>query len=186
MANYTKPGHRSLRKGRKSIHGKAYFITINTLRREKILLCGSYFNLIKDTLFWLENNGYIHLNCFVLMPDHIHFVFELIGNKNLGEIVKSFKIFTTKKSRETGLREGKLWERAFFDHRIRTNGRFKQIIYYCYNNPAKFLKESELNDYPFWYCKPGIWNEIEKELDYFRKLELEGDGFTPKQMMSGS
>lgn len=101
----------------------------------------------------------IQLHEFVVMPNHFHAIIEIItGNSEtlglnnlhkptIGEIIAAFKSLTTVKYIE-GVKasdwkrfEGRLWQRNYYEHIIRTSAAFDNIANYIINNPAKWVED---------------------------------------------
>lgn len=66
-----------MRKGRFSGPGNYYFITTSTYRRRRIFTEPVYFNIVFNSLRWLEKEKRLELYFVIAMPDHLHIVFEL-------------------------------------------------------------------------------------------------------------
>jgi putative transposase len=64
-------------------------------------------------------------------------------SKNLGSIIRGFKIGVTKWYRERGINQ-KIWQSRFHDHIIRNENELNQIRQYIINNPSNW-KEDEHN-----------------------------------------
>ena len=86
-------GSKELRKGRISKEDSFYFITTSCNKRKEIFNDMENFNIVRNSLRWLENKGYIDIHFFIAMPDHIHIVCQLTKG-NLSGIMKSFKQYT--------------------------------------------------------------------------------------------
>jgi len=172
-------GSKELRKGRFSSGEAPYFVTICSYKRNNISGI-TVFEAIRIAFGWLEEKSYIKLFCFVLMPDHIHTVFRLTGDKDLSEVVSNFKISIVNQL-QCKIESSKFWQQGFFDHRIRENERFMQIIYYCYNNPYRADIIDTKEHYPFWHCQFGIQKELNKRMDFYRSEDTKGKGFNPRQ-----
>ena len=146
-------GHRELRKGRKSIPGTYYTITLATYKRTPILTIQDIPNIIYDTFDWLENDKQLKWMCIMVMPDHIHAVFQLGNKKTLSELVQSFRRFTANKINKRLSRTGAIWQANFYDHGIRHEESLNEIIRYCYENPVRKNLVVRAEDYPHWRCK---------------------------------
>jgi REP element-mobilizing transposase RayT len=70
------------------------------------------------------------------MPDHLH---ALIGigecGKSLGDILGAFKSISTRVYWR--FRQGRLWQRQFFDHIIRNEKEFFETMEYIKQNPVR-------------------------------------------------
>jgi REP element-mobilizing transposase RayT len=171
-------GSKELRKGRFSSGEVSYFVTICSYKRNYISGI-TVFEAIRIAFGWLEANSYIKLFCFILMLDHIHAVLQLTGDKNLSEVVSNFKISVVKQLKGK-IESSKFWQQGFFDHRIRKDEQFMQVVFYCYNNPYRTGIIDIEEHYQFWYCESGIQKELDKRMDFYRARETEGNSFNPR------
>lgn len=123
-----------------------YFVTICTQNRRKILSkienahneeinnCkGKAPSLPKNTIigniiektieFINENYCNININPYVIMPNHVHMVIEIMGKDGalpLQDVVRIFKTFTANKYwKISNNEETKLWQRNYYEHIIR-------------------------------------------------------------------
>ena len=139
-----------------------YFITICTWQRRCIfgeidnrkMRLNKVGGLISKQ--WLELiNHYpeMQLHSHVIMPNHLHGIIELsddAGAINLaptvGEIVHGFKARCSRvvNASTSGL---KLWQRNYYEHIIRDERTYLQILEYIENNPAKWEDDG-------YYIKP--------------------------------
>lgn len=105
----------------------------------------------------------IELHEFIVMPNHFHAILEIRPENTestdnplnsesqrthtLGEIIATFKSVTTVKYMEgvkaSGWKrfEGKLWQRNYYEHIIRTSTAFDNIANYIINNPAQWAED---------------------------------------------
>lgn len=95
---------------------------------------------------------------FQVMPNHLHGVIRIIGEPcvnsqakgrgqgpapTVGNIVGRFKSLTAKQLRDDpalrfGLADGKLWQRSFYEHIIRSEDEYYEIRRYILTNPANW------------------------------------------------
>lgn len=112
--------------------------------------------IVKESLnFWqgkkLENRA------FCIMPNHVHWIFQLHEKDDVGELVyledimQSIKRFSAYEINKLENREGKLWQKESFDTTIRNEKHLYNAIEYTLNNPvvAGLVKNRE-----DW---PGSW-----------------------------
>ncbi|MCK5241007.1 transposase [bacterium] len=101
--------------------------------------------IIQNQWFWLANHFYyVSLDAYVIMPDHIHGILEIVGNgrdhslqtkiKPLPELIGAFKTTSAKSIHNQGGFEFK-WQKSFHDHVIRTENALLEIRKYIQNNP---------------------------------------------------
>ncbi len=150
-----------------------YFITLNTENRKRL------FGEIKNGIMQLNEAGLIAQKCwleipehfphtalhdFVIMPDHIHGIIEIIYNpvgaknfspllnhkseftsptKTIGSIIRGFKIGVTKWIRQhTTIYE--VWQRDYYDHIIHDTDSFERICQYIRDNPKNWRENESL------------------------------------------
>ena len=72
----------------------------------------------------------------VLLPDHIHWLFEPAGSANFSTIVATLKRDITWRMKECGVTE-RLWQARFYDHLIRDEADLQRHLDYIHFNPVK-------------------------------------------------
>ena len=153
MNRTTNKGYRQLRKGRKSIPGTYYSITLTTYTRESFLTDTCIPAIIYESFDWLEKEARLKWMCIMVMPDHIHVVFQLGNKQNLSNLVQSFKRFTANQINARLRRNGPIWQANYYDHGIRRDESLNKIIRYCYENPVRKGLVKRPENYPHWRCK---------------------------------
>jgi putative transposase len=93
--------------------------------------------------------------CF--MPDHLHFVSSVRGEKSIIDLVQAFKSISTKDSYQFGY-EGKIYQSRFFDHFIRTYEGLQNEIGYILDNPVRKGLVKHYREYPFCKCFVESWS----------------------------
>jgi putative transposase len=126
-------GRSALRRGRASLPGAEYFLTLCTEGRRSGLTERAVAEAIIRELWALDADGTWALRCAVVMPDHVH-VSAVLGNRlTLGQCVGRFKAKTASALRTLSA----AWERDFFDHRIRPDEDRAPAYLYVYLNPYR-------------------------------------------------
>ena len=146
-------GHRQLRKGRRSIPGAYYYLTLGTLNKKLLLATPEISDIIFQAFDWLETKERLRWFCVIVMPDHIHAVIQLGSKQTLSRLIQSFKSHTAKQVNACLGRSGSLWQAAYYEHGIRQDESLNTIIRYCYQNPVRSGLVKAARDYPFWRCK---------------------------------
>ncbi len=149
-------GQRNLRKGRRSVRGFYYFITICCKNKKEIFKSKENADIFFKSLEYLEKNGYIEVLFAILMPDHAHLIFKLTGDRKLSEVIKSLKQFTGRKIKEKMKTEENIWQKGFYDHAIRKDENLTEIMRYCLFNPVRKGIIQDPRKYPFWKSKYKI------------------------------
>ena len=83
------------------------------------------------------NGGRYRLHAFVVMPNHVHVLFEPLAKNELSDILHSWKSFTSKKIGEQLAQEGRIWQPEYFDRLIRSKRHFDKVLEYIAKNPSK-------------------------------------------------
>ena len=148
-----------------------YFITICTYERQRS------FGYIGNATMYLNQTGIVARKCwldipvhypnvvlhdFIVMPDHIHGIIELVGvgvgvgvgvqnfeprhheyqkiiPRSVGSIIRGYKIGVTKWFRENQMGT-RIWQRNFYEHIIRDDQSYDRISQYIIDNPAKWVE----------------------------------------------
>ena len=153
MQQNSNKGHRQLRKGRVSIPGTYYSITLATLGRVPLLTTAETPRIIFECFDWLETDKRLEWLCIMIMSDHVHTVFQLREKQTLSKLIQSFKRFTTKQINAKLARSRSVWQENYYDHGIRRDESLNEIIRYCYENPVRAGIVGQPKDYPYWRCK---------------------------------
>jgi REP element-mobilizing transposase RayT len=74
---------------------------------------------------------------WVVMPNHVHVVVEIIASHSLSSVVQSWKSFTAKAANTYLGRTGAFWQREYFDHAIRNERHLASAVRYIHDNPCK-------------------------------------------------
>jgi phosphoadenosine phosphosulfate reductase len=116
--------------------------------------------LVVDSLHWTRERYGWRLNCYCLMPDHLHFVCRIPDREqkpvNAGsrgvlpegvlDHLARFKSYTTHQSWKFGI-QGQLWQRSSYDRVFDLDWPFEQVVQYILDNPVRkgLVKDWNLN-----------------------------------------
>lgn len=101
----------------------------------------------------------VKIEQYVIMPDHIHFILEILDDNQKGTvhraptvekfgkptsqtvctIVRFLKSGVTRIYHEKNKTNTQIWQRGFYEHIIRNENAYYQICKYIKNNPIKYL-----------------------------------------------
>ena len=91
---------------------------------------------IAETIVKFHGTRY-DLRAWVIMPNHVHLLFDPINGYALAQIMHSIKSFTVNfANRHLGL-EGRFWSPEYFDRFIRDRVHMSRAKLYIENNPVK-------------------------------------------------
>lgn len=97
--------------------------------------------IVEGCLRFFEGQRQV-LHAWVVMPNHVHVLFELLGESGLPATLKAWKGYSARRINERLGRTGPLWQRSYFDRLIRDWTHFGRCVRYVLNNPAKARVES--------------------------------------------
>ena len=92
-------------------------------------------NVVQSTLWYHDGIKY-RLLAWVVMPNHLHVLIQ-VWRVPMGEIIQTWKGFTSKKSNQLLRRQGAFWEEDYFDRYIRNEDHLRRVVHYIENNPVK-------------------------------------------------
>jgi putative transposase len=142
-----RPGYDWLRRGRVSIAGATYFITLCTHERRAGLTDHPCSTAITAQLRAIECDHAAEVTAAIIMPEHVHFLLILTGNLAIGQIVARLKFKTRLVLASIGLR----WQGNYFEHRLRSADMLEDVIRYMFLNPyAAGLLPREQKYLLFW------------------------------------
>lgn len=76
-------------------------------------------------------------HAWIVMPNHVHVLFTLLGGHPLDGLLHSWKSFTANKIHSITGDQGSLWQRDYFDRLIRDDAHFQNCVRYIRKNPLK-------------------------------------------------
>lgn len=90
-----------------------------------------------------------HLYAWVVMPNHVHVLVEVLPISSLSEIMHSWKSFTAKEANRYYRRSGRFWQAEYFDRAIRDEQHWRDAVEYIHNNPVKAGLVQIAEEWPF-------------------------------------
>lgn len=140
----------------------SYFITICTQHRKNILstiAVGEGFPLPRLSQYgeivdkWIleipKQYQDISVECYVIMPNHIHLLLSVIKENGrgapsptVGSAMGWFKYHATKEINQLRNTVGeKIFQRSFYDHIVRNCDDYREIYKYIHENPKRWLDD---------------------------------------------
>jgi len=150
-----RPHGRDLRRGRRSEPGGIYLLTAVTHRRESVFAdfhCG---RAVVRALRAQHDRARVRSLAFVVMPDHLHWLVEVLQPLPLALLmgqVKGCSAYAVNR-----LRRGaghRLWQRGFHDHALRREEDLHATARYVVANPLRAGLVARIGDYPLW---DAVW-----------------------------
>jgi REP element-mobilizing transposase RayT len=135
--------------------------------------------MVRNSLLHFAAQRYFLL-AWVVMPNHVHVLFEPKEGWTVGKIVASWKKFTARRicehlrsagrnrigsigggddaNREIGGPRGAIWHREYWDRYIRNEFHLRQKVEYIHQNPVKAKLSLRAEDWPWSSAYPGTAN----------------------------
>jgi len=138
-------------------HREIYFITINCLQRgHNQLALPEISTRLFETVCHRQEKFLWWPHVFLLMPDHLHALISFPpSDKALQTVVSKWKEWTAK---EVGI----VWQRDFFEHRLRHDESRRQKADYILENPVRKKLVVRLEEWPFVYFADGQRPQFER------------------------
>lgn len=136
-------GYANLRKGRHSELGFYYHIIISTQGKAPVFndfrLARILVNCLKDS----DESDFTETLSFVVMLDHIHWLF-ILKKAPMSKCIQRLK---SQFSRDSGY---KIWQQGFYDHGIRDDESLINVARYIVGNPIRADLVRDIKQYPHW------------------------------------
>ena len=154
-------GRAALRRGRWSLSGAEYFLTICTESKRSGLNAPTVADGIMQEVQALQVDGSWAVRCATVMPDHAH-VFTTLGQRlSLGRTLQRLKGKTAASLRLHALR----WERGFLDRQMRPEDDCLAIFLYIFINPYRGGLIAKDGKWPHYFCCKADWSWFSSCLD---------------------
>ena len=120
-----------------------YFITLCCKQRGTDQLCLPVIGeaLLSSARFYHEQRKWFPA-VFLLMPDHLHMLVRFGREHEMIQVVGAWK-------RYAAWQHGILWQRNFFEHRLRSNESIEEKAAYILHNPVRAGLVEKVSDWPF-------------------------------------
>jgi len=105
-------------------------------------------SIVESSLRFHDQRLY-ELMAWSVMPNHVHVVMRLFLGRDLARVLHSWKSFTGNECNRILGREGRFWQREYFDRIVRDERELHRVIEYVVQNPAK----AGLEPWPFAGCR---------------------------------
>jgi REP element-mobilizing transposase RayT len=142
-----------LRKGRHSELGRIYLLTTVTHGRQPVFRDFSLARCCINAMRFQHDLGRVSSLAFVVMPDHLHWLVELLEGE-LSGLMKSVKCQVTNRVNAASGHSGSIWQTGFHDHALRKDEDLMAAARYLVANPLRAGLVERLAEYPHW---DAIW-----------------------------
>jgi putative transposase len=130
----------------------AYFITASTFQRMSIFQSHRMADLLVKVLFDYRDQKKYLLHEFVIMPDHFHLLISPVQSLERAlQFIKGGFSYRAKKELGFG---GEIWEKSFYDRRVRDVEDYFAYRHYIRQNPLKRGLTPAAEEYPYSSARP--------------------------------
>jgi REP element-mobilizing transposase RayT len=144
-----------------------YFFTATNLNWIKLLEDDAHKNIVINSLKFLSDNGRIKVLGFVIMPNHIHLIWQILTPHKNEDVQRDFLKYTAQQIKFSLIKKDspllddilvnakdrryQLWERNPFWFELDNTDTLLQKLNYIHNNPlqTKWQLADCAEDYPF-------------------------------------
>jgi len=131
-----------------------YFITAKTFQNHSLFQSERLALLFLNVLFSYRAQHRYQLHEFVLMPDHFHLLITPTQTLERAlQLIKGGFSFRAKRELSFG---GEIWEKSFYDHRVRDWEEYCAFRRYIHMNPVKRGLVAVPEQYPYSSAAPGM------------------------------
>jgi type I restriction enzyme R subunit len=105
--------------------------------------------------FHFQDTKSYNLDSFVIMPNHVHVLFQPTNNVSLERIIRDIKGFTSHEINKQLNRKGTFWMEDYWDRMIRGEMHYLRVRKYMKENPTK--AKLAKGDYKLWMSEGKLW-----------------------------
>ncbi len=140
--------------------GGTFFFTVNLWRRVDNQLLVDHIDLLRESVRDVRKNHPFTIHAWVVLPEHMHCLFSLPDNEadfalrwrlikgefsqRLPAVTHEFRSASRQKRGERGI-----WQRRYWEHRIRDQNDFNAHMDYIHINPFKHGLVDRVTDWPY-------------------------------------
>ena len=145
-----------LLKGRCSLEHQVYHITCTTQGRVCWFESAVLSKIVISEMRRLLEAGYVDSLAWVLMPDHLHWLFVLQSEQDLSTVIRLLKGRSARLMNAHLQRTGMIWQKGFYDHAVRADEDLQRTARYIVANPLRAGLVDHIGDYSWW---DAVWLE---------------------------
>ena len=140
---------RALRRGRWSMCGQPYIVKFATRQRQPLFLNFLCARIVAQAM---GKARCAETLAFVVMPDHVHWLFWLLEGGDLSRVIQIVKSSSAQRINHTLHRKGSIWQDGFHDRAVRRQEKLKNIARYIVANPIRAGLTTSVRTYPHWFA----------------------------------
>ena len=144
----------ALRRQRWSISDQPHFVTVVTRRRTPLFLEFDTARRVVDEMRRIHEQRTVISLAWVLMPDHLHWLFVLRERTGLDVVIHDFKSRSASTVSRISGRNRSIWQSGYQDRAIRRDEELQRVGRYIVGDPVRARLVDRLGDYPHW---DAVW-----------------------------
>jgi putative transposase len=129
-------------------------VTAVTILRRPIFANDVAANAMKSALRVSDASGDTASLAWVVMPDHVHWLFELRAD-TLSRVVQRLKSLAARGIHASCGTRGALWQPGFYDRQVRQREELRTQVRYLLENPMRRGLAEGVGEYPHAWCRYG-------------------------------
>ena len=145
---------RRLRHGRHSAANQIYLVTTNIAERQPLLENFQAARTVIRGMRRLDTEMRVDSMAFVIMPDHLHWLFSLHPGNQLSDVMRLLKGRASRELNMRRLANGTIWQSSFHDHALRREENIQDVARYIIANPVRAGLVKSVREYPHW---DAVW-----------------------------
>src|SRR5579883_1145312 len=143
-----------------AVYFQKYDFVLDAARHGPKFLAQPEIRTICQESFAFLDGRSLDLIAYTIMPNHVHFVAQLCGEKTLSQVMQSLKGFTAREANRVLGRTGTaFWQDENYDDVVR-DGRLGNVVYYILMNPVKAGLVDDWRDWPGTYLSPNFYGLV--------------------------
>ena len=143
-------GSRRLRRHRYCRPNHVYHVTTRSHARNPIFSDFSCGRIVVDSIRRETASGRCETLCFVVMPDHLHWLVQVSPLGLLSSIVRNVKSHSARRIRVARPSTEVVWQSGFHEHMMRKRENLVATARYIIANPVRAGIVKRVGDYPLW------------------------------------
>ena len=137
--------------------GGSYFFTVNLASRRNNSLLVEHVDALREAIRKVKNSHPFSIDAIVILPDHLHCIWTMpaddVDYAERWSLIKSGfsrRIPKGEYRSKSRIKRGErgIWQRRFWEHRIRDEEDLRNHIDYIHWNPVKHGLVSRVQDWP--------------------------------------
>lgn len=143
--------------GRISENGRIYTVTTICYCRQPFFLDLLAAEIVANELRRLQHDGVVENFAWVLMPDHIHWLFSR-RDGSLARCLQLLKGRSAHAINQLRDRSEPVWQSGYYDHALRHDDDLRKYAEYIVRNPVRAGLVVKIEDYAHGWCAWDLTN----------------------------